>query len=304
MDTSNEHKVHISQAMLFLPMMSALLLLANTARSQVPPSAPKIGEEYEISKRYETSEQTSDGSSGSSSGRDVLLERVIGVRDGGLELEYDLPNDAKAEDRARNWEFPARVFRPSNGPLQLLNGRELETRVDRWLKAGGWSRAACGHWIFTWDAFRIECDPQSVLKTVEAFDLRSAVIREGASYQDIDAKGVGRLTKKVAGADGATFTAVMEIDPDAFRRAQADSDVMVGEIMQKPVTLEAALGKRANETVTGTISVTFDTDPAGNIRSRTKVTKVETKGPDGRSESRTATETVERHPVSGRSAHR
>ena len=68
--------------------------------------------------------------------------------------------------------------------------------------------------------------------------------------------------------------------------------------MRKPVTLDAALRERAKESVSGTISVTFDTDSAGNVRWRTKVTKVETKGPDGRSERQTVTETVERRPVS------
>jgi hypothetical protein len=96
----------------------------------------------------------------------------------------------------------------------------------------------------------------------------------------------------------------MEVDPDAVRRARAESDVAVGEIMRKPVTLDAALRARANESVSGTISVTFDTDAGGHIRRRTKVTKVETKGPDGRSESQTATETVERRPVSGLSTIR
>lgn len=288
-----------SQAMLLMATFSAFLLLASNASSEPSQSAPKVGEEYEISKRYETSEETSDGSSGSSSGRDVILERVIGVRDGGLELEYDLPKAATAEDRARSWQFPARVFRPNNGAMQLLNGRELEARVDGWLKAAGWTRAACGRWIFTWNAFRIECDPQSVIKTLEVFDLSSAVIREGAAYQDVEARGRGILTRKAAGPNGATFTVVMEIDPDAVRRARAESDVVVGELMQKPMTLDAALRERANEAVTGTISVTFDTDPAGNTRSRIKVTKVETRKPDGRSESRTSTETVERRPVSG-----
>jgi hypothetical protein len=298
MDKSNERQDYISQAMLFMATIVALVLLANNARSASPQSALRVGEEYEISKRYETSEQTSDGSSGSSSGRDVILERVIGVREGGLELEYDLPKDATAEDRARSWHFPARVFRSPNGSMQLLNSSELESRVEGWLKAAGLTRAACGHWIFTWNAFRIECDPRSVIKTVEAFDLRSADIREGASYQDIEARGTGTLTRKAAGPNGATFAVVMEIDPDAVRRARADSDVAVGEIMQKPVTLDAALRERANERVSGTILVTFDTDPAGNIRRRTKVTKVETKRPDGRSETRTATETVERRLVS------
>ena len=103
MDKSKERQVHIiSQVMLFTAITAALLLPANNARSESPQSAPKVGEEYEISKRYETSQQTSDGSSGSSRGRDTILERVIGVREGGLELNYDLPKDATAEDRTRN----------------------------------------------------------------------------------------------------------------------------------------------------------------------------------------------------------
>jgi hypothetical protein len=246
MDKSKERQVHIiSEVMLFVAITAALLLPANNARGDSPQFAPKVGEEYEISKRYETSQQTSDGSSGSSHGQDTILERVIGVREGGLELEYDLPKNATAEDRTRNWQFPVRVFRPSNGPIQLLNRPELEVRVEGWLKAAGWTRAVCGRWIFTWNAFRIECDPQSVIKTVEALDLRSADLREGVLYQETEARGPGTLTRKAAGPNGATFGVVMQMDPDAVRRARAETDVAVGEIMQKPVTLVAALRERA-----------------------------------------------------------
>ena len=288
-----------------MAIIAVPFLQANNARGESPQSAPKVGEEFEIDKRYETSQQTSDGSSsGSSRGRDIILERVLGVREGGLELEYDLPKDTTAEDRARNWQFPVRVFRLSSGPMQLRNRPELEARIERWLKAAGWTRAVCGRWIFTWNAFRIECDPQSVIKTVEALDLRSADLREGAPYQETEARGPGTLTRKAVGPNGVTFAVEMQIDPDGVRRARAESDVAVGEIMQKPVTLDAALRERAKESISGTISVTFDTDSAGNVRRRTKVTKVQTKGSDGRSESQTATETVERRPVLGLSTLR
>src|SRR5437899_3217678 len=287
MDKSKERQVHIiSEVMLLMAIIAAHFLRADNARGESPQSAPKVGEEFEIDKRYETSHQTSDGSSsGNSRGRDTILERVIGVREGGLELEYDLPRAATAEDRARNWQFPLRVFRLSSGPMQLRNRPELEARVEGWLKAAGWTRAVCGRWIFTWNAFRIECDPQSVIKTIEALDLRSADLREGAPYQETEARGPGTLTRKAAGPNGATFAVVMEIDPDGVRRARAESDVAVGELVQKPVTLDAALRERGKESVSGTISVIFDTDSAGNVRRRTKVTKVETKGLDGRSES-------------------
>src|SRR5690349_12646524 len=88
---------------------AALLLASMHAVAQGAVSAtPKVGDEHQITKRYETASQDSRGGSGSSRGNDAILERVIAVRDGGLELEFDLPKDATAEDRARNWQFPAR----------------------------------------------------------------------------------------------------------------------------------------------------------------------------------------------------
>jgi hypothetical protein len=265
---------------------------------------PKVGEEYEIRKSYETSEVRSDGGSGSSSGHDTLLERVIEVRPDGLELVFDLPKDATAQDRAREWKFPARVFKPSSGPMQLLNRPELEMRLENWLKAAKWTPEICGHWIFTWNAFRIDCDPQSVIPIIESYDLRSADLRDGASYKVTEARGPGTLARRSIGPDGAKFEAVMEIDPDGARRASAESDVAVGEIMGKPISLEAALRERSKESISGTILVTFETDAVGNVGRRTKVTKVEIKSPDGQTETRTATETTERRLVSGSSVRR
>src|SRR4030088_438386 len=91
---------------------------------------------------------------------------------------------------------------------------------------------------------------------------------------------------------------MLPVDADTVRRARAESDVVVGEIMKKPVSLDAALHERAGEIVSGTISVAFETDPAGNVRRRTKVTKLDIKRPDGRSETQTVTETLERRPIS------
>jgi hypothetical protein len=297
MDKSAKRQANeIPQVTLFMFTLAALLLMSAAAHSESQQTAPKVGEEYEITKKYQTSEQGTDGSSGSSRGREALLERVIGVRQGGLELEFDLPKSATAEDRARSWQFPVQVFRSSNGTIQLLNRPELEARIDDWLTAAGWTRADCGRWIFTWNAFRVECDPESVIKTVETFDLRSLDIGEGDSYQTAEARGPGTLARISAGPDGATYSVVMEIDPEVVSRARAESDVAVGQIMQKPVTLEAALVERSNEDVSGTVSVTFDTDLAGNIRSRTKVTKLETRGADNRSAVQIVTETTERRP--------
>lgn len=109
---------------------------------------------------------------------------------------------------------------------------------------------------------------------------------------------MGKLARKAVGSEGATFTVELPVDPDGVHRARAESDVVVGEIMGKPVSLDAALAKRAKEVVSGTISVTFELDPAGNVRRRIKVTKLDIAGLDGPSETQTVTETLERRLIS------
>jgi hypothetical protein len=281
-------------------LASALFLPASVANAGTFPQAPQVGDTYEITLVKDSVQQGSNGSSGSSHDKDTIIEQLTGVRADGLELQYDLPNTTTADERTRIWQFPVRVFKPFGGPAQLLNGPELEARLDGWLKAASLSRTACGHWIFTWNAFRIECDPQSVIKTVRSYDLRSANLREGGLYQDSEAGSSGKLARKAGGLDGETFAVEMPVDADTVRRARAESDVVVGEIMKKPVSLDAALHERAGEIVSGTISVAFETDPAGNVRRRTKVTKLDIKRPDGGSETQTVTETLERRPISRR----
>lgn len=276
----------------------AALLAPSQIRADAAQASPQVGEEFEIIRSYETSQEANDGSSGSSSDQDTILERVIAVRETGLELEYDFPKGATVEDKARDWQFPARILKRTTGPIQLLNGQEMEARVEAWLKAAKWTRAMCGRWIFTWNAFHIECDPQSVIKTIEVYDLSSTDVRDGAPYREIAALGSGTFAKMAVGAKGSSFAAALQIDPDAVRRSRAESDVVIGEITQKPVTLDAAIRERAKEIISGTILVTFDTDSAGNVLRKTKVTKLETKLPSGKTQSDTATEIIERKRLS------
>jgi hypothetical protein len=284
----------------YVGMVVTIVIPAVNAHAESSPSAPRVGDTYEIILARDSSKEGSKGSSGSSHDKDTIIERVIGLRTDGLELQYDLPNTATPDDRARNWQFPARVFKPFRGPAELLNGAELETRVEGWLKAAGLPRTSCGHWIFTWNAFRIECDPQSVIKTVQSFDLTSADLRDGAPFQEADARSSGKLTKKAGDQGTAIFAVEMPVDPDSVRRARAESDLVVAEIMKKPVSLETALGERAREAISGTITVEFKVDSAGNVQRRTKVTRLDITGPDGLSEKDTVTETLERRPISRR----
>jgi hypothetical protein len=275
-----------------------LLTTIVDARAEPSQRAPQVGDAYEITLTRDSSQRSNDGlSEGSSHDQDTIIERVIGVRQDGLELEYDFPKDTPKDQKDSNWQFPARVFRPFQGSTQLLDRADVEKRVDAWLRATKWTRTICGHWIFTWNAFRIECDPDSVIKAVEAFEL-PADVNEGAAYRDARARGPGILAKKASTPSGARFATEMEIDADAIRRERAESDVAVGEVMNKPVTLEGALNNHAKDMISGTISVTFDTDSQGNVWRRTKITKLEIKTADGKSETDAVTETLERRTIS------
>ncbi|MCW4462389.1 hypothetical protein OK349_11785 [Sphingomonas sp. BT-65] len=273
---------------------AAILMLAPPAFAQ---STPQAGDTYEITRSYQTTSETSEGGSSSSRGHTAIVERVVATHGDGIELEYDLPPSATAEDRAREWQFPVRVLKPASGPVQLRNRLEIEARIAVWLKATGLTRADCGRWIFTWNAFRIECDPEAALTTIESYDLRSIALHEGASYQEPGTLGPGTLTRTASGPDGATFTATLQIDPDAVRRSRAESDRVVGEITRTPVTLDAALQKRAQEQVSGTVSVTLETDTTGGLRRRTTITTLETKRVNGETERETRTEITERRKI-------
>jgi hypothetical protein len=191
---------------------------------------PHVGDSYEITMIREMAQKSSDDSTGSSFDKDTIIERVIEVRDGGTEIEYDLPKSS-AHEEARDWMFPVRFLRPQTGSLQLLNRAELEERVDKWLRAAKWTRDVCGRWIFTWNAFRIECDPQVAVTTIEAFDLSEADLRDGASYRENGALSTGILRKQKASAEGETFVVQVDADPDAVRRTRAESDVAIGEML-------------------------------------------------------------------------
>lgn len=275
--------------------LGTLLLGSVGIQAQQSSWQPTVDERHEITKSYETSSE-GGGSTGSSRGRDAIEERVIAVHRDGVELEYDLPSSATAQDRAREWMLPARVLRQGDGVLRLLNRGELEARLERWLRAANWTREVCGRWIFTWNAFRIDCDPELVLDVVRAYDLRPVDLREGATYRVPEARASGTLRRIPNGADGLTFRVVLDVDPDAVRRARAESDVAVGEIMRQPVTLDAALTRHAGEQISGTIEVTFETDLAGNARQQTRVTRLEIVGQAGR-EIQTRRDVLERSPI-------
>lgn len=262
----------------------------------------QVGDTYQITITKEMSEQSSTGGSGTSRDKDTMFERITGMRADGLEVEYSLPPSASKNDQIMNWQLPVRMFKPHQGAMQLLNAGELETRLGIWLKTAGFSREMCGHWIFTWNAFRIECDPQSVITLIQKIDLSSADLRDGAVYEDADARAPGILIKAITESGQASFKVVLEADPEVVRRASAESDVVVRQLMREPITLEEALREHQKEKISGTISINFEADSHESTLKRIKVTQLKIESPDGQTQSRTLKETTERRLISGQAA--
>lgn len=277
---------------------AAALLMATAAHAQPVSFQDRVGDAYEIRLRSTTESASDDGRSTSNSrSGGLLIERVVAVRDEGLELEFDLPPDVTAEDRAREWQWPARVLRSADGSMQLVNAAELEARVEAWLADFEIPRESCGHWIFTWTAYKIECDPQSVLGTIQAFDLRFSDLREGATYPEVGGLGPATLLPRNVGPEGSTFAVETPIDPEFARRERAEQDVVVAEIMNEPTTLEAAILARQAEGLTGTIATTLVTDAEGRIVERTTVTELVVTDANGGVERMTTTNAYQRRPI-------
>ena len=283
--------------MRFLALASLLVWSSVAAGSDSSDLKPTVGSTFEIVRVAESEFQRGDQGNGSSYDSDAIIERVVDVRDDGLELEYDNLPPPAGKDSAGNWQFPARVFKPNSGPTLLLNAPELEARLDPWLAKAKWNRAICDKWIFTWNAFHIDCDPQSAIAIIEPFDLRPSELSEGAPYRDDRALAPVSLKQIAKSDNGSSFAAELSIDPDKVRRAQAESDVAVGTMTGQPVTLDDALRNHAADRVSGTIVVTFETDSAGEVKRRKTVTTIETIDSEGMKGTRKTTETVERERV-------
>jgi len=284
--------------------MLRLLAIAFTLLGQTPdvsasptPVEDRVGDVYEVRLDARSRSESDNGSSGSSTDIDALTERVVAIHGGDVELVFDLPAKATEADRASNWQFPARVLKPVTGPLQLTNAAEMETRVDPWLKAGDMTREQCGQWIFTWNAFKIDCDPQSILPALARYDMRPGDLVEGGLHEE---PGVlaPQPWRREAGSRSAAWFVEMQIDPAAVRRELAERDVIVGEITRAPVSLEQALANRNADRISGTITLRYETDHTGRVVRRVRTTSTEITDAEGVTEKKTITETATRRRIS------
>lgn len=282
-----------------LGLAAAIFLAGSPGLGQTSPAEVEVGDRFLISLHHESESSTSDGSgSSSSSGGHQIMERVLAVYEQGIALEYDFPPDTSDEDRKREWEFPLQVFRPSDGEMRLLNRHALEKRRGEWLKRAGWTDQICGDWIFTWNAFYINCDPEKAVESITPFGLRFLHIEDGMSFTDPLAAAPGEIKKIDSEPSGDSFSVQLQIDPEAVRKERAQSDVVVAKFSGKTVTFEEALEARRNETIDGTMTIRFDTDVSGDVVRRIKSIELKTTDQEGVIETERLTKTTSRQPLS------
>lgn len=278
---------------------AAILALAFFGPVASAHSEERVGDVYEL-RLESTSEWSSERSSGSSSSTNTLTERVLAILPDAVELEFDLPADTSAEDRARSWQFPARVLKRPGASLELLNASELEVRLTAWLDLGSLTREACGHWVFTWTANKIECDPQSVLGRLALFDLRLDGLSDGGLHSEPGALKPEALRKAASTDGGAIYSGEFEVNPEPVRLQLAAGDVAVAEMSgQPPITIETALLAHQKDQISGTFVTTIETDVSGTVTRRTWNTHMEIVDAKGFLRGENTTLTIDRRRVPG-----
>lgn len=278
-------------------MVAIVALLLGPAAMAAAVPRERVGTAYEIRVERTSAIREGDGSVANSTDRDMVVERLTAIRDDGVELSYARPAAIPAHERVADWQFPARVFRPDHGPVQLLNRPELERRRDRFLAAAGLTSADCGQIIFTWDLFRIECDPQLVLQSIDGYDFVPGELRDGAGYSDPAAAAPGQLRQSNGAGGTVRYVAQMPIDPQVIRRERALTAAFIAQLEGHGATANATPTAQPDEPISGTVAVTLDRDAAGLVWRRTRVISL-TVGAAGKAQRETRTEVVERHLLS------
>ena len=269
----------------------------------VPLAANEVqaGEQYEILVSYETKAE-GDGSSSSSRGRTAYLERVVSQDDDCVVREFDLIDDPNRQRPLVAWEMPARVSVCRTGERTLANVPEMEARLERFLKEAKVSRDYCGKYYFTWNVFKIECDPQTVLETIEHLDLVSIPLAENSRYEVPGGADPIHLLLVSKSDKGWIWEGEVPVDPEYLREEAARNQVVVGEISGEPVSFEQALNSVARHSYSGQIKVRFEAGPAMQEITRTIETTLREVNANGDAEDRFATETTQRKRVGGSSS--
>lgn len=262
--------------------------------AKAPAASLRAGDVFEIVRTYQTQQLSTDGSRGTSRGSDTVVVKIISIDGDGMVFELDHPTSVNDEARQRDWTLPARVVRPNIGPARLLNAVELSARLDEWLARGNRTREDCGHWLFTWSAFRIACDPAIVAATLEDGFPPDPIA--GRAYSHPLAARTAPI-KRQTDSNGRKFLiADLAVDAARVREMRARQEEMAREIAG-PFADEAPDPMIENESISGNISMRFEILPDGSRWRRSEAILIVTTTPDGAMRTSAEFRTLDRYRI-------
>ncbi len=263
------------------PRLLFAAALLGCATATTPAQATDGAEQYEIISSYSTESERPRGSS-SSSGSDEFREEVRAGADGCRTRTFDVVDDPEHKRPLEVWRMPV-VLRECPGfPQVIANCEEMEARRDAFLAAAKIPHESCGRYYFTWNVFKIECDPDTILETVANIDLGSIRLEDGAVFTLPDTStSVTLAAVPVAPAGQRIFKGRTTIDPEVLREGAIKTIMVVAEVRGKAVTREEAMAQIVAHQFSGEAEVTLVEEPAaGRITAtvHTAVREVDVEG--------------------------
>lgn len=281
-------------------MMLAFLLLLLPAKSfshDASQRSVKVGDKFLLIERYETSSESDDGSSGKSSGGGALTEEILEIREDGWVVRYGLPDDASEQQRLRQWQFPAKIFKSSDGDWQILNEEMIIGRRDAWLSQSEIPKEACGSYYFTWNVFKIECDLHSAISIARSYDDGFCDFRSRSSIDLPLAAMPVSLKVRENGLGGFSLIGKAPVDANFIIQGNAESDVAVAQINGDKLSYADALAEQQKGKVSGDVNITIFVGSNGCLKKKITVSEIATIDANGVSETRKVINTLTREKI-------
>jgi len=246
---------------------------------------------------YESHTQSrSNNGGGNSETRSAILERRLGRKDGGLELEYSNPQSDVPEIEA--WILPARVMIVPGSSIKLLNESEISDRLEKYLVKHPDIRKLCGKILFTWTAVEIHCSTSHVIDVIKGYNLNLGALFEGKLYEEPGTLSPVPLKLKRSGNKNLVYQANLALDPkfiqDMYEKSMKQASKITGSSYESMMQSALNLTGEEKPEFSGTKLVTIVATPTGYILKLKRETITKIKGGKDFQEIRTVKETLER----------
>lgn len=247
----------------------------------------------------QTESESSSGSSGSSRTRTTIVERLIGVNDDGLELEYSFSDVSIPANDA--WKFPARVLTKPGTSIELLNEIEIETRLENYLEKHPEIRKRCGGIVFTWTAFEIHCDANHVIDVIKGYNLHLGPLADGKLYGEPGTLEPAPLRDISSDTSNTILEVDLKLDPVALRteyeKGIEQVATITGETLDSIMNSSLQLSGDEVPVFSGNKLVTIELGANGKILKIQRETTTTIRGGGSFQETRKQTETLKRQAI-------